>query len=148
MEQLLVVVEPTEPSRELVHEAGEVAEAVGAEVLLIHITTALEYSTRRKAREEPLSSTETYTREEAKEGATRIAREMGDDVLSEFDVEYEASGYLGDRAETILEVADQHDCDHVFLTGRQRSPAGKAIFGDATQKVVLNFDGLVTVSTN
>lgn len=148
MEQLLAVVEPTDAAAELINDVGEIAEALDADVLLIHVTTALEYSTRRKAREEPLSSSETYTREEAKDGATQLARDIGNEVLSEFDVEYEAAGYLGDRAETILEVADQYDCDHIFLPGRQRSPTGKALFGDATQKVLLNFDGLVTVTTD
>lgn len=148
MEQLLAVVEPTDAATELVTEVGEIAEAVGADVLLIHVTTTVEYSTRRKAREEPLSSSETYTKEEAKDGATEIARDIGNELLSEFDVEYKAAGYLGERAEKILEVADQYDCDHIFLTGRQRSPTGKALFGDATQKVLLNFDGLVTVTTD
>lgn len=148
MEQLLAVVEPTDAAAEFINDVGEIAEAVEADVLLIHVTTALEYSSRRKAREDPLSSSETYTREEAKDGATELARDIGNDILSEFDVEYEAAGYLGDRAETILEVADQYDCDHIFLPGRQRSPTGKALFGDATQKVLLNFDGLVTVTTD
>lgn len=148
MEQILAVVEPTDAAEELVNDAGEIAEALDADVLLIHVTTALEYSTRRKAKEAPLSSSETYTREEAQDGATQLARGMGREILTQFDVEYEAAGYLGDRADKILEAAEQHGCDHIFLTGRQRSPTGKAIFGDATQNVLLNFDGPVTVITN
>lgn len=148
MDQILAVVEPTDTAKELLNEVGAIAEAVDADLLLIHVTTALEYSTRRKERESPLSRSETYTREEAQEGATQLARDIGREILSEFDVEYEAAGYLGDRAEKTIEAAEQHNCDHIFLTGRQRSPAGKALFGDATQKVVLNFDGRVTVSTD
>jgi hypothetical protein len=35
----------------------------------------------------------------------------------------------------------------VFLAGRKRSPTGKALFGDQTQAVILDFDGAVTVIT-
>ncbi|ELZ06052.1 adenine nucleotide alpha hydrolase family protein [Natrialba asiatica] len=45
-----------------------------------------------------------------------------------------------------LNAADEFDCDSIFIAGRKRSPTGKAIFGDWIQRVLLNFDGLVTVS--
>jgi len=32
----------------------------------------------------------------------------------------------------------------VFLTGKKRSPTGKAVFGDRSQAIILNFDGPVT----
>jgi len=51
-----------------------------------------------------------------------------------------------ERADAILEVARENDCDHVFLVGQRRSPTGKALFGDVTQKVILNFDGEITLS--
>lgn len=52
----------------------------------------------------------------------------------------------GDHVETVLDVTDRFDCDHLFLTGRQRSPTGKALFGDVTQQLLLQFPGYVTVS--
>lgn len=52
---------------------------------------------------------------------------------------------LGDAADTVLAEARHRGCDHVFVTGRKRSPAGKAIFGDVAQRIVLEFDGAVTV---
>jgi nucleotide-binding universal stress UspA family protein len=45
----------------------------------------------------------------------------------------------------VLAEARHRGCDHVFVTGRKRSPAGKAIFGDVAQRIVLEFDGAVTV---
>ncbi|WP_135667753.1 universal stress protein [Halorhabdus rudnickae] len=51
-----------------------------------------------------------------------------------------------ERADAILEVARENDCDHVFLVGQRRSPTGKALFGDVTQKVILNFEGEITLS--
>ncbi|RBI58701.1 universal stress protein [halophilic archaeon] len=148
MDQLLAVVEPTDAAKELLREAGSIAEALDADLLLVHVTDALEYSSRRKAMESLTSSSVTYTRDEAQEGATQFAHDIGSEVLTGFDVKYDAVGYLGNKAEKILEAAEQQDCNHIFLTGRQRSPAGKALFGDATQKVLLDFDGPVTVITD
>jgi nucleotide-binding universal stress UspA family protein len=50
------------------------------------------------------------------------------------------------RTDTILDTADDLGCNHIFLVGKQRSPTGKAIFGDLTQKVILNFDGTITLT--
>ncbi|KZN26326.1 universal stress protein UspA [Haladaptatus sp. R4] len=147
MERALVVVEPTDTAKELAYEAGTIAEGVGADLVLTHITTEQEYSARRGAMESLMSSSASYTVGEAEEGATQFASDIGDEVLSDLDVEYEVEGFLGNKAEKILDAADEYDCDHVFLTGRQRSPTGKALFGDATQGVILDFEGPVTVLT-
>ncbi len=56
---------------------------------------------------------------------------------------------LEDSMETvdnILRNADEHDVDSIVLGGRKRSPAGKAIFGSVTQKVILNTDRPVVVT--
>lgn len=147
MERGLAVVEPTEAATELVHQAGEFAAGVDADLVLIHVTTEQEYSARREAMASIGSGAENYTVSKVQEGATRFARDLGQEVLSEFDVEYEVVGLLGEKAEQILDAAKKYDCDHIFLAGRRRSPAGKALFGDATQRVVLDFDGPVTVVT-
>ncbi|WP_266082041.1 universal stress protein [Haladaptatus caseinilyticus] len=147
MERALAVVEPTETAKELLYEAGIIADGSDADLVLTHITTEQEYGARRDAMESLMSSSANYTVGEAKDGATEFARDIGDEVLSELDVEYQVTGYLGDKADTILDAAEEYDCDHVFITGRQRSPTGKALFGDATQKVILDFDHPVTVLT-
>ncbi|WP_231183388.1 universal stress protein [Haladaptatus sp. DYF46] len=147
MDRILAVVEPTEAAKELVREAGIIAEGLDADLILTHITTEQEYGARRDAMESLMSSSASYTVGEAEEGATQFARDIGDEVLSELDVEYDVTGYLGNKSEKILDAAEEYDCDHVFITGRQRSPTGKALFGDATQEVILDFDGPVTVVT-
>lgn len=147
MERVLAIVEPTEAAKELVHEAGVLANGVDADLILAHVTTEEAYSARREAMGSLLNSSTNYTIDEAQEGATQFARDIGSEVLSEVGVEYEVAGYLGDKAEKVLQAAQKHDCDHIFLAGRQRSPTGKALFGDATQRVILDFDGPVTVVT-
>lgn len=53
----------------------------------------------------------------------------------------------GDPAEKILEVAADVDADSIVMCGRERTPAGKALFGSVTQSVLLSADRPVTVTT-
>ncbi|MGZ0746858.1 universal stress protein [Haloparvum sp. AD34] len=148
MERALAVVDPTDAAKDLVREAGTLAAGVGADVVVIHVTTEDEYSGRREAMEAIPNGTTNYTPEEAEAGATQFAQDVAEETLSDVDVEFETAGYLGKKAQKTLEAADEYGCDHVFLAGRKRSPTGKAVFGDATQQVILDFDGPVTVLTS
>lgn len=58
-------------------------------------------------------------------------------ILEEAGVEVETEGIGGDPAMTILDSAERHDADCICVAGRERSPAGKAIFGSVTQDVVI-----------
>lgn len=148
MQRALVVAEPTDAATELAREAGSLADGVNATVVVIHATTDEEYAARKQAMSSIASSGGSYTTDDAREGAERFARDVADDVLSALDVQYETAGYVGDKADSILRAAEEYDCDHIFLPGRNRSPTGKALFGDAAQRVLLEYDGPVTVVTN
>lgn len=149
MERALAVVDPTESSADLVEEAGELAAGVGASLVVFSPLTAAEYEDDAAV----LSTIEdvegTSIDKDPDRIATRSAERYADDHLSGTDVEYEALGAVvedGDRADAILEAAEGEGCDYVFLVGKRRSPTGKALFGDAAQAVILNFDGRVVVT--
>jgi nucleotide-binding universal stress UspA family protein len=74
-----------------------------------------------------------------------VKRTMG--VLDDADVEYSIQEDSGEVAADILADADELDVNEVVLGGRKRSPAGKILFGSATQEVLLNTDRPVTVTT-
>ncbi|ODR79295.1 universal stress protein UspA [Haladaptatus sp. W1] len=147
MKRALAIVEASESAKELVREAGELAAGVGAELVLLHVTTNEEYEDTRTSLEGIPNLETSYTAGQALEGARQFAQDIGREVLDGIDVEYEAIGRIGDERDQILDAATELDCDHVFLAGRKRSPTGKALFGDRTQSVILDFDGAVTVVT-
>lgn len=147
MKRILAVTGVTEKTKEMLREAGSIAEGTGADIVVLHVTTGDEYSARREAMESLSSGSTGYTSDEARKGAAEFAGDIADEVLSEFDVEYESAGAVGDKATKTLEAADEHDCDHIFLVGRRRSPTGKAVFGDASQRIILQSDGYVTITT-
>ena len=147
MERALAVVEATEAAKDLVREAAELADGVGAELVLVHVTDEEAYAERREAMEKIPDHTVAYSVGRASDGARDFAEDIGKEVLGDTDIKFEAIGRVGDKRDRILETADRYGCDHVFLTGRKRSPTGKAIFGDTAQQIILDFDGAVTVVT-
>jgi nucleotide-binding universal stress UspA family protein len=147
MNRVLVVVEETESTKELVREAGELAAGVEAEVYLVHVTTREKFSEYATSLADIPDRDTGYSIDRAKEGACQFAENIGQEVLEGLAVEYETIGALGDKKEQVLKIAHQKDCDHLFISGRKRSPTGKALFGDVTQSILLTFDGMVTVNT-
>ncbi|PSQ06854.1 universal stress protein [Halobacteriales archaeon QS_6_71_20] len=69
------------------------------------------------------------------------------DAAEELGVDAEVTERAGDPAAEVLAEADQRDVDAVLLAGRERSPAGKALFGSVTQRVMLEGNRPVLVST-
>ena len=148
MQRVLAVVEPNERTRKMVREAAELAEGVGAELVLLNVTTEEEFhDNQEQLSEASPSGAGMYNIEKAQEGAQQYAQNVANDLLSDLDVSVTPVGKLGERREEILETAEEYDCDYVFITGRKRSPTGKALFGDDAQAIVLNFEGKVVIET-
>lgn len=148
MQRALVVVEDTDVHRTLLREAGEIASGAGADLVLLLLKGSDEVDESR----EQFAETEgiTYGTEAVLEAGKEFVEDLADDVLADLDVAYEpvtAMAEQGARATEILDTAAEHDCDHVFIVGRKRSPTGKAIFGDTAQAVILNFVDPVTIRT-
>ncbi|MFB6143073.1 MAG: universal stress protein [Halorientalis sp.] len=152
MQRALVVLDESEEHRALLREAGELAAGVGAELVLLTTLTPDEYA-EDAAKIDQIAQVEHtgYDDDTVVDAVRRFARELAEEEISDLDVEYSVVGEVVDEdehADAILETAENEGCDHVFITGRRRSPTGKAIFGDAAQRVILNFDGSVTVRTS
>jgi nucleotide-binding universal stress UspA family protein len=146
MDRPLVVYD--DENTELLEEAGEIASGVGAELIVLSLMTADEFREAREALDVVAEEEHTaYDDSVVIDAAKKQARETAKDVFDD-DVDYRVIGArIGDaesEADRILEVADDNDADHVFITGQKRSPTGKAVFGDRVQSIILNFDGPVT----
>jgi nucleotide-binding universal stress UspA family protein len=151
MDRALVVVNDSEKHRTLLREAGELAAGVGAELVVLTTLTPEEFDQDSETIEAIARIEHASYDEDPIEGARNFVSQMTREVLDDVDVETEAVAQLIDddeHADAVLDVAADENCDHVFITGRRRSPTGKALFGDSAQRVILNFDGPVTVRTS
>ncbi|WP_137284532.1 universal stress protein [Halorussus salinisoli] len=151
MERALTVVESIDEDEELLRNAGELASNVDATLVILSILTEEEYENNAETLERIANRENTsYGNKTGLSIARKPAEEAGETVLQEIDVEYEAVGVVVDsdsKSTKIIEVAEDRECDHVFIRGKRRSPTGKALFGDTAQSVILNFDGMITLAT-
>jgi len=150
MERALVVVDDTEKHRDLLEEAAELADGVGADLVLLSMITEEEYEEMTETIEAMAESGDTgFGSDTVLQVARNFAEDVARDALDDIDIDHEVVGATvneGERADEIIRTAEEYGCDHVFLTGRRRSPTGKAIFGNTAQAVILNFPGTVTVA--
>lgn len=152
MERALVVVDSSESSPELVREAGKLAAGVGSSLVVCSVVDQDEidqYDEMIGAIERTEQTS--YGVDVRETAATKPARDIAEEVLGNVDVKYQTTGIVADPndcAPQIVDLATELDCDHVFIAGRQRSPTGKAMFGDTAQRVILNFPHPVTIVTS
>lgn len=151
MEDAFVAIDDQDDSSDLLREAA--AYAVGADAdLVLYLPLTPEEVEESQAALDEIGRVENkdYADEDAQALATQFADDIASEPLADFDVEYTVRTDVTDEMEAsrIIELAERHGCDHVYTTGRERSPTGKAVFGDTTQQLILNFSGFVTVRTN
>ncbi|RQG87804.1 universal stress protein [Natrarchaeobius halalkaliphilus] len=150
MNRGLVVVDDSETHRTLLEEAGALAAGSGGELVIFTHLSSDEVESNRETIE-AISEQEgtTYDSDVALQPSEQFATSLAEETLSDFGIEYGVETRIvegSELADEIISTAYETDCDHVFLVGQNRSPTGKAIFGDVVQNVILNFDGLVTVN--
>ncbi|WP_312909087.1 universal stress protein [Natronosalvus caseinilyticus] len=147
----LVVVDDTDRHRSLLETAGELAAGADAELVLLPMTTTDEVDAEREAigqvSDAHVAAYGTDTIENRLLHNTgQLAREALETV--EGEVDFTVVPKIVDantEATAILDAAEEHGCDHIFLVGRKRSRTGKALFGSLAQTIMLTFDGQVTV---
>ncbi|EJN59383.1 Nucleotide-binding universal stress protein, UspA family [Halogranum rubrum] len=145
MNRALVVVTDSTRSKQILREAGELAASNDAELVLLSVAPTESYEDTHDAVASIGSSDLVYTIEQAEESAVRNIERTASEAFDGLDVDYHTKAVFGREVDSILDVAEAYDCDHLFIAGRRRSPTGKALFGDLTQQVLLTFDGPVTV---
>lgn len=151
MERALVVVESADHARSLIREAGVLAEGVDAPLCLLTLmdTDEYEHDLETMATIANVEGT-SYRSDDVKQSGRRFADDIATEEIGDLDVRYETICEVvddGEEARAIVAAAERNDCDHIFIAGRRRSPTGKAIFGDTAQRVILDFDGIVSVVT-
>lgn len=148
MGSALVVLEDADRDRELLERANEFAAGGDADLVLLALITSEEYEEVAETLD-TIGQVEhtTYDESAILDGVSGDIDDLAADVLGDaVDYELRVEVSDDDQAERIITVADDTGSDHVFLPGRRRSPTGKAVFGDRTQRVILDFGGYVTVA--
>ncbi|WP_433627350.1 universal stress protein [Halomicrococcus sp. NG-SE-24] len=151
MDKILAIVGPSETDFELLEEAGAIAATADVEVVVLSLVIdGSDYASVDRMQSWADRDASSGPGETPADVAAHFAASAGADVLDSLQVTYTS---VGDSVEDtrpsakVIDVAENHGCDHVYVANRSRSPAGKALFGEMAQSIILGFDGFVTVRT-
>ncbi|GAA0449704.1 universal stress protein [Halococcus dombrowskii] len=137
LETVLLALGPGDAERvdRLAAETIDIAGPSGATVVLGHVFTESEYERAIDRLGFDPTATEVSPQEVAGRHAT--VRELAE-RLEAADVAVAVGGAIGEHGESIVGLAEESGADMVIVGGRQRSPAGKAVFGSTAQTVMLS----------
>lgn len=140
MERPLVILNGADRERDIVNRALTLANATGSPVEFLAVFSPDEVEEQQETLEsigdvEGTTYESDTARGSAQQSINRALEATGVSVEYELSVVIEGQT---DHADAIIDTCEQRDCDHVFIAGRKRSPAGKAVFGDVVQNVLLN----------
>lgn len=136
LETLVVAVGPNDNTRtdELTEAVLDVAVPTDASVVLLHAFS-------ERAYEEGIEEAG-FDPEESPSADELAERLEGIDLLSEAleaaEISYEVRGEIGAEGETILQTTEAVDGDLLYISGRKRSPTGKAVFGSTSHRIMMN----------
>lgn len=133
---ILAAIDETGESRRVLEVGADLARAFDEPLVVLHVVPedldALEY------RHESLDLDPGASRDEKRAGSVAFVGSVVERALGDAgEVEVRAEGRVGSPTEQVLAAADDVDARYVVIGGRQRSPAGKAIFGSSTQSILL-----------
>lgn len=144
MDTVLVAQTGDESDHQLLRTAKR--HVTGTETEIIFCRIIDEKKVQNNVQRQANAEREIESIDEMEEIAKIEANNIASDAFGD-DIPYRAIGLVGTIPDDLIQVAEEENCDHIFVSGKKRSPAGKAVFGDVAQSVILQFDGPVTVTT-
>ncbi|MFB6097037.1 MAG: universal stress protein [Haloferacaceae archaeon] len=131
---IVAAVDRSDRAGQIVAEAAELAAAFGDELHVVHVLNQSEFVELERTSVE--ESGQAIDMDRIRDIAREIATEAAESVTDDFT----AVGLVGDASDEIVRYSDDQDARYIVISGRKRSPVGKALFGSVTQSVLLDAD--------
>lgn len=127
---IVAAVDRSSQAKTVVEEAELLSEAFDDTLHVVHSLTRSEFVSIGRT---VAKSGEAISMDDVK----KVAEEVAVEAVSESDSPHETIGLMGDPADSIVDYADEQDARYIVVSGRKRSPVGKAIFGSVSQAILL-----------
>ena len=131
---IVAAVDRSERGDEIVEEAHTLANAFGEDLHVVHVLSQSEFIDLER------TSVEDTGQAIDMADIRGIAREIAEESAEGITDDFEAVGLVGDAADEIVRYSSENDARYIVISGRRRSPVGKALFGSVTQSVLLDAD--------
>lgn len=136
---ILAAIDETERAKTVVSIANDLATAYDDTLVVLHVIPRDDYESHRdEIRDIP--GFENFSISQKVDSAAGFAERLVNETLDAPTVEIKTRGRIGDIADETLAEAMKVDPKYLVISGKRRSPTGKAFFGSSTQKILLNAD--------
>ena len=121
-------------TEELTAAVLDVAVPADATVVLLHVFSQAAYEDGvREAGYDPEDPPPVHTLATRLESVDTLSQRF-----EEADLEYRVRGEIGSVTDSIIRTVEETDSDLLFVSGRRRSPTGKAVFGSTAHRLMMN----------
>lgn len=137
---ILAAIDENERSRIVARIGFDLAEAYDDTLVALHVMPEEDFAAHKRSLQD-IPEFGDYSITQAEDSAAQFARKFVMETVEGIEPEHiDARGRVGDITSEILSEANSLDPRFLVISGRRQSPAGKAVFGNTAQELLLNAD--------
>ena len=134
---ILAAVDERERSKQVVEIAYDLATAYDEPLVVLHVIPVETFESHKDTLSK-IDGFQDFSISQQATGAKEVARRFVRESLDEVDWDrVEPMGRVGTVTDEILSVSRDVEPRFLVISGRRRSPTGKAIFGNTAQDILL-----------
>jgi nucleotide-binding universal stress UspA family protein len=139
---IIAAADRSERAQNTVAEAVEIAQAFNDQIDVVHVLTRSQFIELEQT--EVAKSGRPVKLDRVREFAAKQAERATEGVKTDAPIEH--VGLVGKAADEVLSYATDKEARYIVVGSRNKSPAGKALFGSVSQRILLNSDCPVVVT--